>query len=67
MSEYWQDKRVNRGQVACAWALVLVVLALMVAITTLMEPDCPDGRNMVASACEEGKIMRQATAQRLTR
>lgn len=64
MSEYWQDKRVNRGQAACAWALVLVVLALMVAITTLMEPDCPDDRDVVASACADGSFTHQVAAER---
>ena len=38
MADYWQDKRISHKHVACAWALVLVVLAVMVVITSLASP-----------------------------
>ena len=33
MGEYWQDKQVGNRQVAAAWALVLVVGAVMLAVS----------------------------------
>ena len=35
MGDYWQDKRVNNRQVAAAWALVLAVGAVMLAVSFL--------------------------------
>jgi hypothetical protein len=65
MTEYWQDKRINHRHVACAWALVLVVLAMMLLVTSLGAPDCPHGRDAAAAnACANGKFARAATPER---
>jgi hypothetical protein len=60
MAEYWQDKRINHKHVACAWALVLVVVAIMLAITSLAAPDCPQWRDVDAGACSDGKGVSRA-------
>jgi hypothetical protein len=64
MEEYWQDRRIDRKQVACAWALVVVILAVMLAITSLSTPDCPHEPGAAARACENGAPVREANAGR---
>jgi len=64
MTEYWQDKRINHRHVACAWALVLVVLAMMLLVTSLGTPDCPQWRDAAVNACANGKLARAATPDR---
>jgi hypothetical protein len=64
MEEYWQDRRVDRKQVACAWALVVVILAVMLAITSLSVPDCPHEPGAATRACENGTPVREANADR---
>lgn len=62
MAEYWQDKRINHKTVACAWALVLVVIAMMVAITSYTADDCPQSRDVASTSCADGVVMREANA-----
>jgi len=64
MTEYWQDKRINHRHVACAWALVLVVLAMMVLVTSLGTPDCTQWRDAAVNACANGKFARATTPER---
>jgi hypothetical protein len=63
MTEYWQDKRINHRHVACAWALVLVVLAMMLLVTSLGAPDCPQLRDAAVNACANGKFARAGTPE----
>jgi hypothetical protein len=64
MTEYWQDKRINQKHVACAWALVVVMLAAMLVVTRLAGPACPQERGVVADDCTYGQIMRKLAAER---
>lgn len=64
MAEYWQDKRINHKTVACAWVLVLVVMAMMVAITSYTAGDCPQSRNLETASCADGMVLREANADR---
>lgn len=64
MAEYWQDRRIDGKQVACAWALVVVILAMMLAITSLGAPECPRQPGAAAEACVDGSRVREANADR---
>lgn len=64
MEEYWQDRRIDRKQVACAWALVVVILALMLAITTLGAPECPQEPGAATETCVDRTLVREANADR---
>jgi hypothetical protein len=64
MTEYWQDKRINHRHVACAWALVLVVLAMMLLVTSLGAPDCPQWRDGAVNAGADNKFARAVTPER---
>jgi hypothetical protein len=64
MTEYWQDKRINQKHVACAWALVVVMLAGMLVVTHLVAPACPPERDVVAGGCADGQIVRAAVEER---
>lgn len=64
MAEYWQDRRIDGKQVACAWALVVVILAVMLAITSLGAPECPQEPGAAAEACVDGTLVREANADR---
>lgn len=63
MEEYWHDKRINHKQVPCAWGLVLVVIAIMVAITSFTAPDCPQSRDVAAALCADDAAVREASAE----
>ena len=67
MTEYWQDKRINHRHVACAWALVLVIVAVMFAITFLDAPECPHPGDAPPSACATGMVAHTAVAKRQPR
>jgi hypothetical protein len=64
MAEYWQDKRINHKTVACAWGLVLVVIAMMVAITSFTADDCWQSRDVASASCAEDVVVREANADR---
>jgi hypothetical protein len=64
MAEYWQEKRIDHKHVACAWGLVLVVLAVMLVITSLTAPGCAPDREVAASNCADGKMVQRATSER---
>jgi hypothetical protein len=66
MADYWQDKRINQKHVACAWALVVVVLAVMVVISSLAAPGCMPGQDVEAGGCGDGKFVPRATSDRQT-
>lgn len=63
MAEYWQERRIDRKQVACAWALVVVILAVMLAITSLGAPECPQEPG-ASQTCVDGTLVREANADR---
>ena len=67
MADYWQDKRINQKHVACAWGLVLVVIALMLAITSPPATDCSPRGDLAADNCPDGMTTtgeRQSTSLR---
>lgn len=64
MAEYWQDRRIDRKQVTCAWALVVVILAVMLVITSLGAPECPQAPDAAAETCVDATLVREANADR---
>jgi hypothetical protein len=64
MADYWQDKRISYTHVACAWGLVLVALAGMVAITYLTAPACSPWQETAAAGCADARLVWDASAQR---
>ena len=53
MAEYWQDKRIDQKHVACAWVLVVVVIALMLVITSMPATECPIRGDLAAESCPD--------------
>jgi hypothetical protein len=64
MADYWQDKRISYTHVACAWGLVLVALAGMVAIIHLTTPVCSPWQETAAAGCADGRLVWDASAER---
>jgi hypothetical protein len=57
MTDYWQDKRISSTHVACAWGLVLVALAGMVAIIYLAAPVCSPWQETAAAGCADARLV----------
>ena len=58
MADYWQDKRIDQKHVACAWVLVLVVIALMLVVTSMPAADCQPRGDLAAENCPDGMTTR---------
>jgi hypothetical protein len=63
MADYWQDKRINYTHVACAWGLVVVALAGMVAIIYLTDQACSPWQETAAAGCADARLVWDASAE----
>jgi hypothetical protein len=64
MADYWQDKRITYTHVACAWGLVLVALAGMVAIISLTDRACSPWQEAAGAGCADARLVWDASTQR---